>query len=82
MCVCVFRLQIHQDLREDLAKVKNLEALSGVSRHLKQRCQVPNHLSSPSLSLLYLLFLSAFQSSLPPSSHSWLFYLHRETTIM
>ncbi|XP_046893926.1 tRNA-dihydrouridine(16/17) synthase [NAD(P)(+)]-like isoform X3 [Hypomesus transpacificus] len=32
-------LQIHQDLREDLAKVKNLEALSGVSRHLKQRCQ-------------------------------------------
>uniref|UniRef100_A0A3Q2NQD9 tRNA-dihydrouridine(16/17) synthase [NAD(P)(+)]-like n=1 Tax=Fundulus heteroclitus TaxID=8078 RepID=A0A3Q2NQD9_FUNHE len=32
-------LQIHQDLREDLAKVKNLEGLADVSTQLKQRCQ-------------------------------------------
>ncbi|CAG5986559.1 unnamed protein product, partial [Menidia menidia] len=32
-------LQIHQDLREELAKVKTLQALAEVSRHLKQRCQ-------------------------------------------
>lgn len=32
-------LQIHQDLREDLAKVKNLEGLTEVSRQLKLRCQ-------------------------------------------
>ncbi|KAL2101501.1 hypothetical protein ACEWY4_003262 [Coilia grayii] len=32
-------LQIHQDLREDLAKVKNLEGLAEVSRQLKERCQ-------------------------------------------
>ncbi|XP_041828887.1 tRNA-dihydrouridine(16/17) synthase [NAD(P)(+)]-like [Melanotaenia boesemani] len=32
-------LQIHQDLREELAKVKTLEALADVSRQLKQRCQ-------------------------------------------
>lgn len=41
-CVCVFvrRLQIHQDLRDDLAKVKTLEALANVSQQLKLRCQV------------------------------------------
>uniref|UniRef100_A0A3B5LUE1 tRNA-dihydrouridine(16/17) synthase [NAD(P)(+)]-like n=1 Tax=Xiphophorus couchianus TaxID=32473 RepID=A0A3B5LUE1_9TELE len=32
-------LQIHQDLREDLAKVKTLEGLAHVSAQLKQRCQ-------------------------------------------
>ncbi|XP_031432935.1 tRNA-dihydrouridine(16/17) synthase [NAD(P)(+)]-like [Clupea harengus] len=32
-------LQIHQDLREDLAKVKNLESLANVSLQLKLRCQ-------------------------------------------
>ncbi|KAK5855689.1 hypothetical protein PBY51_007346 [Eleginops maclovinus] len=32
-------LQIHQDLREDLAKVKTLEALADVSKQLKLRCQ-------------------------------------------
>lgn len=38
MRVC--RLQIHQDLRDDLAKVKTLEALADVSKQLKLRCQV------------------------------------------
>ncbi|XP_014863130.1 PREDICTED: tRNA-dihydrouridine(16/17) synthase [NAD(P)(+)]-like [Poecilia mexicana] len=32
-------LQIHQDLREELAKVKTLEGLAHVSAQLKQRCQ-------------------------------------------
>ncbi|KAI4880482.1 hypothetical protein NFI96_016244 [Prochilodus magdalenae] len=32
-------LQIHQDLREDLAKAKNLAGLEEVNRQLKQRCQ-------------------------------------------
>lgn len=36
----VCRLQIHQDLREDLAKVKTLDGLADVSKQLKQRCQV------------------------------------------
>lgn len=39
-CVCVCRLQIHQDLRDDLAKVKTLEGLANVSKQLKLRCQV------------------------------------------
>uniref|UniRef100_A0AAY4AW69 tRNA-dihydrouridine(16/17) synthase [NAD(P)(+)]-like n=1 Tax=Denticeps clupeoides TaxID=299321 RepID=A0AAY4AW69_9TELE len=34
-------LQVHQDLREELAKVKTLEALAEVSEQLKHRCQVP-----------------------------------------
>lgn len=33
------RLQIHQDLREDLAKVKNVEGLTEVSKQLRLRCQ-------------------------------------------
>ncbi|XP_027034658.2 tRNA-dihydrouridine(16/17) synthase [NAD(P)(+)]-like [Tachysurus fulvidraco] len=32
-------LQIHQDLREDLAKAKNLAGIEEVNRQLKQRCQ-------------------------------------------
>ena len=40
LCVSVCRLQIHQDLREELAKVKNLESLADVSRKLRLRCQV------------------------------------------
>uniref|UniRef100_A0A3B5RBM7 tRNA-dihydrouridine(16/17) synthase [NAD(P)(+)]-like n=1 Tax=Xiphophorus maculatus TaxID=8083 RepID=A0A3B5RBM7_XIPMA len=43
-------LQIHQDLREDLAKVKTLEGLAHVSAQLKQRCQVQiyhRHVSFP-----------------------------------
>ncbi|KAK5600709.1 tRNA-dihydrouridine(16/17) synthase [NAD(P)(+)]-like protein [Crenichthys baileyi] len=32
-------LQIHQDLREELAKVKTLEGLADVSAQLKRRCQ-------------------------------------------
>ncbi|XP_028842588.1 tRNA-dihydrouridine(16/17) synthase [NAD(P)(+)]-like isoform X2 [Denticeps clupeoides] len=32
-------LQVHQDLREELAKVKTLEALAEVSEQLKHRCQ-------------------------------------------
>lgn len=40
VCVCVSRLQIHQDLREELAKVKTLEGLAGVSKQLRLRCQV------------------------------------------
>uniref|UniRef100_A0A8B9HF02 tRNA-dihydrouridine(16/17) synthase [NAD(P)(+)]-like n=1 Tax=Astyanax mexicanus TaxID=7994 RepID=A0A8B9HF02_ASTMX len=32
-------LQIHQDLREELAKAKNLAGLEEVNRQLKQRCQ-------------------------------------------
>ncbi|MEQ2165501.1 hypothetical protein GOODEAATRI_017456 [Goodea atripinnis] len=31
--------QIHQDLREELAKVKTLEGLADVSAQLKRRCQ-------------------------------------------
>ncbi|XP_077475202.1 tRNA-dihydrouridine(16/17) synthase [NAD(P)(+)]-like isoform X4 [Stigmatopora argus] len=37
--VCCVRLQIHQDLREELAKVKTLESLVNVSDQLKMRCQ-------------------------------------------
>ncbi|XP_061606461.1 tRNA-dihydrouridine(16/17) synthase [NAD(P)(+)]-like isoform X2 [Phyllopteryx taeniolatus] len=33
------RLQIHQDLRDDLAKVKTLEGLANVSNQLRLRCQ-------------------------------------------
>ncbi|XP_023813631.1 tRNA-dihydrouridine(16/17) synthase [NAD(P)(+)]-like isoform X3 [Oryzias latipes] len=33
------RLQIHQDLREELAKVKTLQALAEVSSQLRRRCQ-------------------------------------------
>lgn len=40
------RLQIHQDLREDLAKVKTLDGLAHVSKQLKQRCQVVNALQN------------------------------------
>lgn len=36
------RLQIHQDLRDDLAKVKTLEGLANVSKQLRLRCQVRN----------------------------------------
>lgn len=36
----VCRLQIHQDLREDLAKVKTLAGLADVSKQLRLRCQV------------------------------------------
>ncbi|XP_046721916.1 tRNA-dihydrouridine(16/17) synthase [NAD(P)(+)]-like isoform X1 [Silurus meridionalis] len=32
-------LQIHQDLREDLAKAKNLAGIEEVNRQLKRRCQ-------------------------------------------
>ncbi|XP_069577677.1 tRNA-dihydrouridine(16/17) synthase [NAD(P)(+)]-like [Brachyistius frenatus] len=32
-------LQIHQDLREELAKVKNLQGLADVSKQLRLRCQ-------------------------------------------
>ncbi|KAM7386126.1 hypothetical protein PAMA_008982 [Pampus argenteus] len=32
-------LQIHQDLREELAKVKTLEALADISKQLRLRCQ-------------------------------------------
>ncbi|XP_036445936.1 tRNA-dihydrouridine(16/17) synthase [NAD(P)(+)]-like [Colossoma macropomum] len=32
-------LQIHQDLREELAKAKNLAGIEEVNRQLKQRCQ-------------------------------------------
>lgn len=39
-CVILFRLQIYQDLRDELAKVKTLEALADVSKQLKQHCQV------------------------------------------
>lgn len=39
-CMCLFRLQIHQDLREELAKVKTLEGLADVSKQLRLRCQV------------------------------------------
>ncbi|KAF3699543.1 tRNA-dihydrouridine(16/17) synthase [NAD(P)(+)]-like [Channa argus] len=34
-----YTLQIHQDLREELAKVKTLEALADVSKQLRLRCQ-------------------------------------------
>lgn len=44
MVVC--RLQIHQDLREELAKVKNLEGLADVSEQLRLRCQVCPDLKS------------------------------------
>uniref|UniRef100_A0A3Q2CRL0 tRNA-dihydrouridine(16/17) synthase [NAD(P)(+)]-like n=1 Tax=Cyprinodon variegatus TaxID=28743 RepID=A0A3Q2CRL0_CYPVA len=36
-------LQIHQDLREELAKVKTLEGLAHISSQLKRRCQVRHH---------------------------------------
>lgn len=36
--VCL-RLQVHQLLREELAKAKTLEGVAAVSRELKLRCQ-------------------------------------------
>lgn len=36
----VHRLQIYQELREELAKVKTLSGMAEVNRQLKQRCQV------------------------------------------
>lgn len=33
------RLQVHQQLREELAKVKTLEGVAAVSQALKLRCQ-------------------------------------------
>lgn len=36
--VCL-RLQVHQQLREELAKVKTLEGIAAVSQELKLRCQ-------------------------------------------
>lgn len=35
------RLQVYQQLREELAKVKTLEGIVDVNRELKLRCQVP-----------------------------------------
>lgn len=37
-------LQIHQDLREELAKAKNVAGIVEINRQLKQRCQVKEHL--------------------------------------
>ena len=37
--ICL-RLQVHQQLREELAKVKTLEGVAAVSQALKLRCQV------------------------------------------
>lgn len=34
------RLQVHQQLRDELAKVKTLEGLVAVNRELKLHCQV------------------------------------------
>lgn len=33
------RLQVHQELREELAKVKTLEGVTAVNQALKLRCQ-------------------------------------------
>lgn len=44
-CDMCLRLQIHQDLREDLAKVKTLQGLAGVSKQLRLRCQVTANIS-------------------------------------
>lgn len=38
--ICL-RLQVYQQLREELAKVKTLEGILDVNRELKLRCQVP-----------------------------------------
>lgn len=38
--ICL-RLQVYQQLREELAKVKTLEGIVDVNRELKLRCQVP-----------------------------------------
>lgn len=39
--ICL-RLQVYQQLREELAKVKTLEGIVDVNRELKLRCQVPS----------------------------------------
>lgn len=36
--ICL-RLQVHQQLRDELAKVKTLEGITAVSQALKLRCQ-------------------------------------------
>lgn len=38
--ICL-RLQVYQQLRDELAKAKTLEGITDVSRELKLRCQVP-----------------------------------------
>lgn len=45
------RLQVYQQLREELAKVKTLEGIVDVNRELKLRCQVPRWALSPRTAL-------------------------------
>lgn len=45
--ICL-RLQVHQQLREELARVKTLEGVAAVSQALKLRCQAGAGLWEPS----------------------------------
>lgn len=45
--ICL-RLQVHQQLREELAKVKTLEGVAAVNQALKLRCQAGAGLREPS----------------------------------
>jgi hypothetical protein len=47
MVVCL-RLQVHQHLREELAKVKTLDGIAAVSQALKLQCQASAGLHVPS----------------------------------
>uniref|UniRef100_A0AAX7VVW2 tRNA-dihydrouridine(16/17) synthase [NAD(P)(+)]-like n=1 Tax=Astatotilapia calliptera TaxID=8154 RepID=A0AAX7VVW2_ASTCA len=53
-------LQIHQDLREELAKVKTLEGLADVSKQLRLRCQLEILCFVPFAPLLRLSHLICF----------------------
>lgn len=46
--ICL-RLQVHQQLREELARVKTLEGIAAVSRALKLRCQAGTGLRGPAM---------------------------------
>lgn len=52
--ICL-RLQVYQQLREELAKVKTLEGIVDVNRELKLRCQVPRWFLLPELHCLRLV---------------------------
>lgn len=60
MTVLYLRLQVHQQLREELAKVKTLEGVAAVSQALKLRCQAGERLvrGSPASSVVGQQFRS------------------------
>lgn len=67
--ICL-RLQVYQQLREELAKVKTLEGIVDVNRELKLRCQVPRWALIPRNSTVRTWWdLTLFVMQLMSASH-------------